>query len=32
LQNFSYKGRWWDTLMFGLLESEWRAQNEVRKT
>ena len=21
-----YKGRWWDTLMFAILEDEWRAQ------
>lgn len=24
-----YKGRWWDTLMFGLLEDEWRAQPKM---
>jgi RimJ/RimL family protein N-acetyltransferase len=24
--NEYYKGRWWDTLMFGMLEDEWRAQ------
>jgi ribosomal-protein-alanine N-acetyltransferase len=25
-QNEYFKGRWWDTLMYGMLESEWRAQ------
>ncbi|MBI2856364.1 MAG: GNAT family N-acetyltransferase [Chloroflexi bacterium] len=24
-QNEYFKGRWWDTLLYGLLESEWRA-------
>ena len=24
-ENEYYKGRWWDTLLFGLLESEWRS-------
>ena len=28
-ENDYYKGRWWDTLMFGLLESEWRAQSNA---
>lgn len=23
-ENQYYKGRWWDTLLFGILESEWR--------
>jgi RimJ/RimL family protein N-acetyltransferase len=23
-ENEYYKGRWWDTLMFGILEDEWR--------
>jgi ribosomal-protein-alanine N-acetyltransferase len=25
--NEFYKGRWWDTLMYGMLEDEWRAQS-----
>jgi ribosomal-protein-alanine N-acetyltransferase len=25
-ENEWFKGRWWDTLMYGLLEGEWRAQ------
>jgi RimJ/RimL family protein N-acetyltransferase len=29
-ENEHYKGRWWDTLMFGMLEPEWRAQNQNR--
>jgi [ribosomal protein S5]-alanine N-acetyltransferase len=24
-ENEYYKGRWWDTLMFGMLENEWKA-------
>ena len=24
-ENEYFKGRWWDTLLYGLLESEWRA-------
>jgi RimJ/RimL family protein N-acetyltransferase len=24
-ENERFKGRWWDTLLYGLLESEWRA-------
>ena len=24
-ENEHFKGRWWDTLLYGLLESEWRA-------
>ena len=24
-----YKGRWWDHLVYGLLEEEWRAQHEL---
>jgi RimJ/RimL family protein N-acetyltransferase len=28
-ENEHYRGRWWDTLMFGLLESEWRAQSKA---
>jgi RimJ/RimL family protein N-acetyltransferase len=24
-----YKGRWWDKLLFAILEDEWRAQQEV---
>jgi RimJ/RimL family protein N-acetyltransferase len=28
-ENEYYKGRWWDTLMFGMLEDEWRAQQET---
>ena len=24
-ENEYFKGRWWDTLMYGLLESEWQA-------
>jgi ribosomal-protein-alanine N-acetyltransferase len=24
-ENESFKGRWWDTLLYGLLEDEWRA-------
>ena len=24
-ENEYFKGRWWDTLLFGLLESDWRA-------
>ena len=25
-ENERYKGRWWDTLMYGILEAEWRAR------
>lgn len=24
-ENGYFRGRWWDTLLWGLLESEWRA-------
>ena len=27
-ENEHFKGRWWDTLLFGLLESEWRAAGD----
>lgn len=27
-ENVFFKGRWWDTLLFGLLESEWRAARD----
>jgi RimJ/RimL family protein N-acetyltransferase len=30
-ENEFYKGRWWDTLMFGILEDEWRALPDPRK-
>ncbi len=26
-QNEYFKGRWWDTLLYGLLDDEWQAQN-----
>jgi len=29
-ENEYFKGRWWDTLLYGLLESEWRALPENR--
>ncbi len=25
-----YKGRWWDQLLFAILEDEWRAQGQLR--
>ncbi len=25
--NEYFKGRWWDTLLYGLLESEWRSMS-----
>jgi len=25
-ENEYYKGRWWDTLLFGLLDYEWKAK------
>lgn len=28
-ENQYYKGRWWDTLYFGILEHEWRARQAV---
>ena len=27
-ENEHFKGRWWDTLVYGMLESEWRAQHQ----
>ena len=27
-ENEYYKGRWWDTLLFGILDSEWRQTHE----
>ena len=29
-ENEYFKDRWWDTLQYGLLESEWRAQISIR--
>ena len=29
-ENEYFKGRWWDTLLYGLLESEWRASATKR--
>jgi RimJ/RimL family protein N-acetyltransferase len=29
-ENERYKGRYWDTLMFGMLEDEWRAATQGR--
>jgi RimJ/RimL family protein N-acetyltransferase len=29
-ENEYYKGRWWDTLLYAILESEWRAQQKSR--
>ena len=29
-ENEYFKGRWWDTLLYGLLESEWRASSPDR--
>ena len=29
-ENEYFKGRWWDTLLYGLLESEWRASATSR--
>ena len=26
-ENEHFKGRWWDTLVYGMLESEWRARD-----
>ena len=28
-ENDYFKGRWWDTLVYAILEDEWRAQNGV---
>jgi [ribosomal protein S5]-alanine N-acetyltransferase len=28
-ENEYYKGRWWDTLMYGMLDREWRAQSQL---
>lgn len=27
-ENEYFKGRWWDTLMYGILESEWQARQQ----
>lgn len=27
-----FKGKWWDTLLFGMLEQEWRAQQQSQRT
>ena len=29
-ENEYFKDRWWDTLQYGLIESEWRAQISIR--
>jgi RimJ/RimL family protein N-acetyltransferase len=29
-ENEYYKGRWWDTLLFAILDFEWQAQQQVR--
>ena len=28
-ENEYFKGRWWDTLLFGMLDHEWKAQQQV---
>jgi RimJ/RimL family protein N-acetyltransferase len=30
-ENEHFKGRWWDTLMFGILDAEWRAQSKAQR-
>jgi RimJ/RimL family protein N-acetyltransferase len=27
-ENEYYKGRWWDTVLYGLLEEEWRLTHD----
>lgn len=29
-ENEYFKGRWWDTLMYGLLKSEWQVQPDIK--
>jgi ribosomal-protein-alanine N-acetyltransferase len=31
-QNEYFKGRWWDTLLYGMLENEWQTQQSVANT
>jgi RimJ/RimL family protein N-acetyltransferase len=30
-ENEYYRGRWWDTLLYGLLEHEWKRRDDPRK-